>query len=295
MPLALCLLNSIFAPVMSKFRKYILFLIVTFVTVFTTSCYEPSDFAEFGESEPIIVIDGRITNLDPVATVVVSRSVSATDSADSESVDNAFVILRDNQGNSDTLVNVGRGVYQSDSIRGVIGNSYLLVVEADGERYNSIEQMPPCAAVDSIVIEYRNSYTIFDTIGYYLSVYSQRNSDSVQLYRIEIEKNGKLLNDGLSLWLYEDSHLSDNYQMTIPYPFESGDVVEVSVYSLSAAVYEYFSGLSNQFSSKYSNIQPPLTNPKSNIRPSALGCFQASSVVRTRFIIGGAQRAVIVP
>ena len=117
----------------------------------------------------------------------------------------------------------------------------------------------------------------------------------MQLYRIEVEKNGKLLNDGLSLWLYEDSHLSESYQMTIPYPFESGDVVEVSVYSLSPTVYEYFSGLSNQFSSKYSNIQPPLTNPKSNIRPSALGCFQASSVVRARFRIGGVQRSVVVP
>lgn len=281
---------------MSKFRKNILLPVVTFVTFFTTGCYEPSEYTTFGTTDPTIVIEGRITNLDSVATVVVSRSVDATDSADCEFIDNAFVILRDNQGNSDTLVNVGRGVYQSDSIRGVIGNSYLLTVVVDGENYNSsIERMPPRAAVDSVVVEYRDSYTIFDTIGYYVSVYSKPNSDSMQYYRIEIEQNGELLNDGLSLWLYEDSHLSGVYQMTIPHTFEVGDVVEVSVYSLSAAVYEYFSGLSKQFSSKYSNIQPPLTNPNSNIRPLALGCFQASSVVRTRFRIGGARRMVIVP
>ncbi|MBQ4230316.1 MAG: DUF4249 domain-containing protein [Salinivirgaceae bacterium] len=280
---------------MSRFRKNILLPIVAFATAFTTGCYEPSDFAEFGQSEPIIVIEGRITNLDSVATVVVSRSVSATDSADCEFVDDALVIVRDNRGNSYTLDNAGPGLYQTANMRGVIGDSYLLTVEADGNNYSSVERMPPSAFVDSIVVEYRNSYTIFDTIGYYLSVYSRRNSDSVQLYRIEVEKNGKLLNDGLSLWLYEDSHLSESYQMTIPYPFESGDVLEVSVYSLSPTVYEYFSGLSNQFSSKYSNIQPPLTNPKSNIRPSALGCFQASSVVRARFRIGGAQRSVVVP
>lgn len=280
---------------MGKFRKNILLPIVAFATAFTTGCYEPSDFAEFGHSEPIIVIDGRITNSDSAATVVVSRSVDATDSVDCELIDNAIVILRDDQGNSAQLQNAGKGVYQTTEIAGNIGNRYLLTVEVDDKDYSSVDKMPPYAQVDSIVIEYRNSYTIFDTIGYYLSVYSQRNSDSVQFYRIEIEENGKLLNDGLSLWLYEDSHLSENYQMTIPHPFESGDVVEVSVYSLSPTVYEYFSGLSNQYSSKYSNIQPPLTNPKSNIRPSALGCFQASSVVRTRFRIGGAQRTVIVP
>ena len=280
---------------MSKFRKNILLLIVAFATAFTTSCYEPSDFAEFGHSEPIIVIDGRITNSDSIATVVVSRSVDATDSVDCELIDNAIVFLRDDQGNSAQLQNAGNGVYRTTEITGNIGNRYLLTVEVDDKDYSSVDKMPPYAQVDSIVIEYRNSYTIFDTIGYYLSVYSQRNSDSVQFYRVEIEENGKLLNDGLSLWLYEDSHLSENYQMTIPHPFESGDMVEVSVYSLSPTVYEYFSGLSNQYSSKYSNIQPPLTNPKSNIRPSALGCFQASSVVRTRFRIGGAQRTVIVP
>ena len=281
---------------MSKFRKNILLPLVAFVTIFTTGCYEPSEYTTFGTTDPTIVIEGRITNLDSVATVVVSRSVDATDSADCELIDNAIVYLRvEGDSSSIRLESMGKGVYQTSEIKGVVGNRYLLTVEVDDERFSSIERMPPRAAVDSIVVEYRDSYTIFDTIGYYVSVYSKPNSDSMQYYRIEIEQNGELLNDGLSLWLYEDSHLSGVYQMTIPHTFEVGDVVEVSVYSLSAAVYEYFSGLSKQFSSKYSNIQPPLTNPNSNIRPSALGCFQASSVVRTRFRIGGARRMVIVP
>ena len=144
-----------------------------------------------------------------------------------------------------------------------------------------------------MVVEYRDNYTIFDTIGYYVSIYSKQNTDSTQYYRVEIEKNGKVLNDGLSLWLYEDSHLSDNYKMTIPHTFTSGDSVVVSVYSLSASVFEYFSGLSKQFSTIYSNIQPPLTNPESNIQPLALGCFQASSVIKTQFVVGTARRRVV--
>ena len=112
-------------------------------------------------------------------------------------------------------------------------------------------------------------------------------------YRIEVEVNGSLLNDGSSLWLYEESRVADIYKMTVPCTLNVGDEVVVSVYSLSASVYEYFSGLSKQFMSKYSNVQPPLINPDGNITPSALGCFQALSVVRSRFVVEGSRRKVV--
>ena len=278
---------------MSRFCKNILLSIVVFATAFTTGCYEPLAVDEYGNCERTIVIEGRITDGDSVSTVIVSRSVEATDTADCELVDGAIVLIRDDNGNSAQLENVGRGVYQTNSLVGVPGSQYLLTVEVDGDRFISIEQMPQRFLIDSIVVEYRDNYTIFDTIGYYVSVYSKPNSDSMQYYRIEIEQNGELLNDGLSLWLYEDSHLSGVYQMTIPHTFAVGDVVEVSVYSLSAAVYEYFSGLSKQFSSKYSNIQPPLTNPGNNINPTALGCFQASPVKVFRFVVGNKARTIV--
>lgn len=278
---------------MSKFRKSILLPVIATVTFFTTGCYEPSDFNAFGDGERVVVIEGRVTDADSVSTVIVSRSVSALDSNDCELVDNAIVFLRDDQGNAAQLIGIGKGRYWTTEINGEAGTRYLLTVEVDGEHYSSIDKMPPRAIIDSMVVEYRDNYTIFDTIGYYVSIYSRQNNDSVQFYRVEIEKNGTLLNDGLSLWLYEDSHLTDIYKMTIPHTFVAGDSVMVCVYALSASAYEYFSGLSKQFSTIYSNIQPPLTNPESNILPSALGCFHASSVIKTRFVIGTARRRVV--
>lgn len=279
---------------MSKIRETIAILLVVFASVLAaTGCYEPSDFKSFGSGESVVVIEGRVTDADSVSTVVVSKSVEALSDSDYVFVDDAVVYLRDDQGNSAQLGHVGNGVYQTTEIVGAIGNRYLLTVEVEDEHYSSIEKMPPRAIIDSMVVEYRDNYTIFDTIGYYVSIYSKQNNDSMQYYRVEIEKNGKVLNDGLSLWLYEDSHLSDNYKMTIPHTFTSGDSVVVSVYSLSASVFEYFSGLSKQFSTIYSNIQPPLTNPESNIQPLALGCFQASSVIKTQFVVGTARRRVV--
>ena len=278
---------------MSRFRKNILLPIVAFVTSFTTGCYEPSDFNAFGDGERVVVIEGRVTDADSVSTVVVTRTVDALNDSDCEFVNDAIVYLRDDQGNSAQLQSAGNGVYRTAEIDGTVGTRYLLTVEVDGDHYSSIDKMPPQVLIDSMVVEYRDNYTIFDTIGYYVSIYTRRNNDSVQFYRVEIEKNGTMLNDGLSLWLYQDSHLSDIYKMTIPHTFFIGDSVVVGVYSLSANTYEYFSGLSKQFSTIYSNIQPPLTNPKTNILPSALGCFQASSVIRTRFVIGNARRKVV--
>ncbi len=278
---------------MGRFRKNILLPIVAFATAFTTGCYEPSDFNAFGDGERAVVIEGRVTDADSVSIVTVTRTVDALSDSDCEYVDNAIVYLRDDQGHSAELKNIGNGIYRTTQIEGIVGNRYLLTVEVDGMHYSSIDKMPARALIDSMVVEYRDNYTIFDTIGYYISVYSKLNNDSVQYYRVEIEKNGVLLNDGLSLWLYEDSHLADTYKMTIPHTFSSGDSVAVSVYSLSATAFEYFSGLSKQFSTIYSNIQPPLTNPESNITPSALGCFHATSVIKTKFAVGNVRREVV--
>lgn len=262
-------------------------LIAVFAMLFiaTTGCYEPSDTETFDKGDRVVVIEGMVTNIDSVSTVIVSRTVDATDTVDCEFVDNALVYLRDDNGNSAQLDYVGNGIYQTTEIEGFCGNSYLLTVDIEGERYSSIEKMPYQVSIDSIAVEYRDSYTLFDTIGYYVSIFSTQNADTLQYYRIEVERNGVKLNDYSNLWLFEDSHLTDVFKMSIPQKFDVGDSVVINVYSLSANVYEYFSGLSKQFTTNFSNIQPPLTNPETNIRPTALGCFQASSIVRIKIDI----------
>lgn len=265
----------------------ILTILVVFAILFiaTTGCYEPSEHTAFDKGEQVVVIEGSITNIDSMSTVIVTRTVDATDTVDCEYIDNAIVYLRDDYGNSAQLEYVVDGIYQTTEIEGIIGHNYLLTVDVDGERYSSIEKMPNQVYIDSILVEYKDSYTIFDTIGYYVSIFSTQNADTLQYYRIEVEKNGKRLNGYSNMWLFEDSHLTDIFKMVIPYKFEVGDSVVINVYSLSANVYEYFSGLSKQFTTNFSNIQPPLTNPESNIRPTALGCFQASSIMQFNIVI----------
>ncbi|MBO7146013.1 MAG: DUF4249 domain-containing protein [Salinivirgaceae bacterium] len=284
---------------MNKFREIISILTVTILaTVAATGCYEPSDSMVFGNVEKLYVVEGRITNADSVATVVISKSVNADGKEDYEYVDNAIVWLRDDQGNSALLENSDKGYYQTSEIKGAVGRRYLLTVEIDGRNISAIDKMPVPASADSIVVEYKDSYTIFDTIGYYVSIYSTQSDDTLQYYRVEVEKNGKKLNDYSSLWLFEDAHLSRVFKMTIPQNFVVGDSVVVSICSLSEPVYEYFFGLSKQFKTNFSNTQPPFTNPVSNLAGNSettpLGYFQASSVLRFSFVITNNKRTVVV-
>lgn len=274
--------------------KSIRTLLAVFAILFiaTTGCYEPSDTETFDKGDRVVVIEGKVAFLDSTSTVIVSRTVDATDTVDCEFIDNALVYLRDDNGNSAQLEYVGNGIYQTNEIEGQIGNSYLLTVDVEGERYSAIDKMPNQIFIDSVLVEYQDSYTIFDTIGYYVSIFSTRNADTLQYYRIEVERNGEKLDDYSNLWLFEDSHLTESFKMVIPQKFDVGDNVVVDVYSLSSNVYEYFSGLSKQFTTNFSNIQPPLTNPETNIRPTALGCFQASSVARVEIEIKEANSSV---
>jgi hypothetical protein len=284
---------------MSRFREIVSILTVSILVVAaTTGCYEPSDSMVFGNGEKLYVVEGRITNADSVATVVVSKSVNADGEEDCEYVDGAIVWLRDDKGNSALLENSGGGIYQTSEIKGVVGTRYLLTVEIDGQNISSIDRMPVPASADSIVVEYKDSYTIFDTIGYYVSIYSTQSDDTLQYYRVEVEKNGTKLSDYSSLWLFEDAHLSRVFKMTIPHNFVVGDSVVVSICSLSAPVYEYFFGLSKQFKTNFSNTQPPFTNPISNLAIGSsdalpLGYFQASSVLRFTFVITNSYRTVV--
>lgn len=293
MPFAHCLLNSIFAIEMSKFRKNILSLLVAFATAFITGCYEASDFDAFGSGNQSVVIEACITDTDSLNTIIISKSVPASDTTDCEYVDDAVVMLRDDMGNSAEVIGIGNGRYKISGFIGKPGHDYLLTAEIDGFRYSSIDRMPSASKIDSVIVEFKDNRTLFDTIGYYITVLAPQTSDTTSYYRITVEQNGVPLDNYSNLWIYEDTHKASIFKMTVNHNFETGDSVVVKVYSLSENVYEYFFGLSKQFSTTFSNIQPPLTNPDNNINPTALGCFQASPVKVFRFVVGNKARTIV--
>ena len=278
---------------MSKWRDILVLLIVTLATAFITGCYEPSDFDAFGSGNQSVVIEACITDTDSLNTIIISKSVPASDTNDCEFVDDAIVMLRDDMGNSAEVISIGNGRYKTSGLIGRPGHDYLLTAEIDGFRYSSIDRMPRASKIDSVIVEFKDNRTLFDTIGYYITVIAPQTSDTTSYYRIAVEQNGVPLDNYSNLWIYEDTHKTSRFRMTVNHNFETGDSVVLKVYSLSENVYEYFFGLSKQFNTNFSNIQPPLTNPDNNISPTALGCFQASPVKVFRFVVGNKARTIV--
>lgn len=267
-------------------------IVVLCVTMFTTSCYEPYNYNDFEKGDKNIVIEGIVNNIDSVTTIKISRTVEANSSKDFDYVDDAEVVVKDDAGNTTLFENMGNGIYQTCNVKGAIGTQYLFSAKIGDNVYSAIDKMPSPINIDSVVVKYQDNYNFFDSIGYYISIYSTQKVDSLRYYRIDVERNGVMLDGYAHLWLYEDALLSDEFRMTIPYNFKSSDKVIVKVSSISKPIYEYFVGLSKQFTINFSNIQPPLTNPIGNIKPRIMGYFQASSVVRMEFVIAEGRQIV---
>ena len=118
-----------------------LYLILTILAL--TGCKKEIDF-DFHEVEPVVVIEGRVTNEGAVVTVTQSRSV--TDSVRPHCLPGAVVTIT-TEGNTTTLpYDAASNSYRS-ATAGVAGNTYQLDVDFAGHHYEASAYMPLAAPI----------------------------------------------------------------------------------------------------------------------------------------------------
>ena len=127
--------------------------IVAMFAVFTLcTCIDPY-VPNLKGYEPLLVIDGLITDANTSYTVKLSKTFQ-DQNADPSMMPDATVFITDDAGNSTSLINSGNGTYKTDSLafRGIIGRTYVLHVQAKGgEIYESEPcQMQPVGEIDSV-------------------------------------------------------------------------------------------------------------------------------------------------
>ena len=146
--------------------------------------------------EPLLVIDGLITDANTTYTVRVSKTFQDQNSEPSI-VSDATVFITDDTGNSNYLNSRGDGTYKTDSVefRGVIGRTYILHVQAKGGQVYESEpcQMQPVTDIDSVYFEkdqeiVNNGTATQDGIRIFLN--STLNTDN-QYYRWAFEETWK--------------------------------------------------------------------------------------------------------
>ncbi|WP_276499081.1 DUF4249 domain-containing protein [Pontibacter litorisediminis] len=135
-------------------------VILSIILLLVGSCIDPLDLEIDDEAEQLVV-DGMITNEPGPYSVRLSRSKPYNSYADSwDAVETgATLILSDDQGNEETLIETAPGFYQTSEggLQGQLGTTYTLSIRTkSGQSYTSApETLRPVPPIDSLYFEVR--------------------------------------------------------------------------------------------------------------------------------------------
>ncbi len=108
------------------------------------SCIDALEFTPT-ESDPLLVVDGKLTTDGGIQTLRLSNSAAVGRSANFPPVTNALVTLRDDLGATATYFETEPGLYQlnGNSIQITSGRTYTLRIETGGKIYESSPETMP--------------------------------------------------------------------------------------------------------------------------------------------------------
>ena len=268
-------------------------------------CSEEPVKIDLEDVGPRIIIEGAVTNQHGPYTVQISRKADYLDLQDEiPLVSGASVRVSDNQGNSESLVELEPGIYRSIVFQGYPGRTYTLNVNADGEEYTASSKMPVSVALDSVIFERRSYFTS----EYSMKFYFTDHEGIEDYYRFLIYRNGVLITG--DYYLYSDEY-SDGDHIEIDefdqISFLFHDDVRVEIWSFDKATYQFFSSLKRLLDMESENddvdvdidgvqdeegdsvapmlIPMALFNPSTNLSENAIGYFSAISVWTYNYVV----------
>lgn len=253
--------------------KYISLLVL--VSIFI-SCEQVIEI-NLNSANPKIVIEGSITDQPGPYTVKISRTTDYYNPGEIPVVTGATVFISDNLGNTDHFTEVSPGLYQSDSLSGVAGRTYLLKAVIGDVIFTASSTMPQAIEIDSLFALQDNNDIRRHANN--LRCIFQDTPGVEDFCRFKVYRNNEAEPD----YILYNGRLSDGN--VIEYnrfrvDLESGDLVKVELLSIDQPTYEYYSTLSDVIAS---DPRGPVSteipaNPVSNITGDALGYFGAFTV-----------------
>jgi hypothetical protein len=301
--------------------KYIFSLLIALC--FLVSCTEQYEI-EFDKKDPQLVVEGIITDQPGPYYVRLTLSKSTFESQDSNDtisetwlldgfkpVVDALVIISDDKGGKDTLINPPDsiygylngmdgsidsfitinpkghffGYYQTRNLRGKPGNTYSLMIKWHGKEYSSSCFMPPVPKIDSVTYSFTKGET--GKSDYYIPhIWFKDNPNTKDYYLFRGVKgivngitNGVTLSDEFINSQIEGLDIfkgiwSEYWLNSYPSP---GMPYAIELNSITKEIYEYYNALIAQVRSDGGVYTPSPASPPSNIK-GGLGYFRASAV-----------------
>ena len=263
--------------------KQLLFIVASLLLL--TSCEKEIDL-QLEDKSGNLVVEGSITNQPGPHYVRVTRSVVFTEPNQYPEVANALVVISDNTGQTETLQYVADGIYKTNQLVGIPGNTYTLRLTVGGTSYTAQSTMPQPVTLDSLQ---QGTFSFGGEITYNVRPIF---TDPVPLgnrYLFLLSINGgkrkflETFSDNVNNGLVNQRNL------IVPMNGEEnakiGDTIQVEMHGIDQHIYSYYNAV-NQILGEGGpggGITP--ANPPSNISNGALGYFSAHTSTVKNIII----------
>ncbi|MTI40656.1 DUF4249 family protein [Fulvivirga lutimaris] len=267
-------------------KRYIIAILAMAVLA---SCEETVQL-DLKETEPVVIIDGLVSDQFKNQYVKVSRSVDFYAEGTSKAITNATVSVTDGTTTYNYIHNPtpdpeNDGLYFSEvRFAGEVGKTYELTVQVDGATYTAEDSLYPVTAIDSLTfIINDDEFEEPEREGYYYEMlfYAHEPQETEDFYLFKFYRNDTLVLDSpTDIYFSNDDLLAEEIN-GIPTAsfYKMGDTGTVEMYSISNAGFIYYNDLINLLQSDGGMFGSPPVNPRTNVKGGALGFFQASSVV----------------
>jgi hypothetical protein len=248
-----------------------------------SSCEQEVDI-KLNETEPRVVIEGWVTDTPGPYDFKVSKTGSYLGTGEEVMVSGALLVLKDDMGAVDTLVEQRPGWYQSTDFQGQIGHTYYLEATVEGKMYKASNYLP---RINPIIA---SGYTYNDTLvfgpGYYVGLLAEEPAGLGDFFQFRFWRNDTAFNSITDLFVTDDHFVDGQVSPFLYlYPCRLGDTVVIEVRSLSQTSYDFYVTLFQQGAGTGGPFASVPDNLATNFDNGALGWFGATAPRRDTLII----------
>ncbi len=246
-------------------NSFLLGLVVAF-----SSCEEIID-TDLSTAQPLIVIEGSISDQSEVHTVKISKTIAFDQPNTFSGVKGARVTVYSSNSQTFTFNASSDGIYRSQRFRGIPGVKYMLEVITDGKTYKASSVMPVAVKIDSLTFK---KLSFFGNSTIYPAVYYKDPPSVQNQYRFIVRLNGVLKAEQVSEDRFSDGNATSDL-ITFEDGVEKGDKVDLEIQCIDRNVFKYYFAISQIGGNGGPPVAP--SNPESNIDNGALGVFSANT------------------
>jgi len=243
---------------------------------------------DLNEAAPRIVIDGSVNDRRGPYTVAISKTGSYFNQPVLQPVAGANVIITDDVGTIDSLLETTPGIYLTSRTRGVPGRTYTLKVISEDQEYEGSSTLSTHVNIDSLTLIKSDSQRIFfggnnQTDSHFEIHCFFKDPPEKNFYRIKVFKNDSINTENYRL--YDDQYTNgEETELRVVGGADAGSTYRIELLSLDSKTYGYFRTLSDLlFTNPFFGSTP--ANPNNNLSNAALGYFGTWAVSSRTMII----------